>query len=143
MAVKTFKKLLFPFIFVWLIDISLFAIFDQHKLSTQLILQFVTLAVPYNETWFFRVIVGLYISSFLIFKCLKDNRYRIITLSIIILLYIIVMRHMEFGPWWYVTILNFPLGMLVANYYQKINQFSHPAFLFFVLLVMPFFIFLD
>lgn len=119
------KKLITPFIYVWVVYLLLFLLFDREKIKLELLSYFFTFAVPYAETWFFRVIVSLYILVYITFKFCKKN---VLSVGIIVLLcscyYLYVSKYSGLGRWWYNSIMCFPLGMIIAYFRTTISKIN-------------------
>lgn len=116
------KKLILPFIYVWVVYLISFILFDNERLKFSLLFDFFTFAVPNAETWFYREIVSLYFISFIIFGFIKGN-YKIPLIwgiSIGFCLYCSLFTHL--GRWWFNATLCFPLGMTTAWQIEKINK---------------------
>lgn len=116
------KKMIQPFLFLWVIYIIFFLIWDRDHLTSRLLFEFFTLCSPGRETWFFKVIVGTYLVTFFTFKYIRTSCWQIITLFILTTTYIVIMRRYSFGPWWYNSILNFPIGMIFAKYIDYVTK---------------------
>ena len=134
------RKLFLPFFYTWVIYLLFFIIFDRSQINLHLLSEFFTLSLPLGiDTWFFKVILGLYLLIILLFRIPISNALRITIISILVFTYYIVFRELSFGPWWYNTVLNFPLGMLFAwrkemvqnKYYSLLIILSTLAFSFF------------
>lgn len=119
---KKFKKLIQPFIYVWVVYLFSFILFDNERLKFSLFLDFFTFAVPNAETWFYREIVSLYFISFIIFGFIKGNLKipLIWGICIVFCLYCSLFTHL--GRWWFNATLCFPLGMTTAWQLEKINK---------------------
>ena len=109
------QKLLYPFLFVWCVYLLGFLLLDRQKFSWSLITDFLTLAVPYAETWFYREIVALYFLSFIIFHYFNKNLIRISSILFLCLFFYLICEHFtSLGRWWYNATLCFPVGMIFA-----------------------------
>ena len=109
------RKLFLPFFYTWIIYLLFFLLFDKSQINLHLLSEFITLSLPLGiDAWFFKVILGLYLLIILLFRIPISNGLRITIMSILVITYYIVFRELSFGPWWYNTVLNFPLGMLFA-----------------------------
>ena len=117
------KKLFIPFFYTWIIYLLLFFILDISKFNIHLIVDFITLSLPLGiDAWFFKVILALYIIIILLFKIPISHRSKVIIMSMIVCIYYITFKELSFGPWWYNTVLNFPLGMMFAWSKDKMNN---------------------
>lgn len=121
------KKLFLPFFFTWIVYLLYFLITNRTQFNQHLLVEFITLSLPNGiDAWFFKVIIGLYISIILLFKLPFTNTIRVIIMFVLFFAYYIIMRKLLFGPWWYNSVVCFPLGMLFAcskniiknNYYS-------------------------
>lgn len=117
------RKMLFVYIYAFTSFVLLALIFNNKLLSYQMLLDFFTLTMPFTVTWFFKVIIGLYVISFCVFKFLRDQKQKVYSILGLVLIYICVAR--KYLPsYWYDSVLNFPVGMLFAFYINKINKIS-------------------
>ncbi len=119
-------KLLSPYIALWLISLIAFVIFSRQSLSTDLLRHFFMLDIPPDvDAWFFKVIVALYIFSMLMFRLVKNPKWCVAIIGICtILWYLFACFGLRLGPWWFVSVLNFPLGMVVAINKNKMQNVS-------------------
>lgn len=85
--------------------------------------------------WYIKVLLITYVIFYLNFTYMK--RYNVILLWIISILYIIIMKKIQYPSFWYNSILCFPLGVLLAKHkktvidvLKKLNK----------LIIIPFFI---
>lgn len=123
-----FKRLFEPFLVYWVVELAVLAIFNRSELTTHVLNEIVTFSIhPDVENWFFKVIVVIYIVTIALFKFKMSNTLRLVALSTLSLLYLIVMRELGYGLWWFDTILCFPVGAFVAARYQWFA--SRPALL--------------
>lgn len=124
------KKLILPFLFLWVVYLICFAIWKPNNLNISLLHYFFTLRSPGRETWFYQVIIGTYFVTFLIFRYIRNDKFRLSILLGCCFIYSIIMRKYSTGPWWYNSIFNFPLGVICANYYKIIDKISDIFVLF-------------
>lgn len=118
---KHLKKLFKPFIFLWVFVLCCFFIYATEYLKISLFTEFFTLCSPGRDTWFFKAIIAAYIISFFSFKYIKSEKFRFLVIFSCVFAYIVVMSKLGYGRWWFNSILNFPVGMLVARWYDKID----------------------
>lgn len=77
------------------------------------LIDFLTLTIPGSTTWFFKVIIALYIIAYFIFKVNISNEFKVMIISVISLVYyVIAVKYLP--DFWYTSILCFPTGMIVA-----------------------------
>ena len=134
---RKIQKLLYPFLYVWSVYILGFLLFDRQKFSWSLITDFLTFAVPYAETWFFREIVALYFLSFFIFFFFKIDFYRISILLFLCLFFCFICKYFtSLGSWWYNSTLCFPLGMMLAWKWDDVKKM--PPYLVLIISVLLF-----
>ena len=120
--IKHMKKMFKPFIFLWVFYVVCFILYNPKMLEWNLLTELITLRSPGRDTWFFRVIVGAYITTFIIFRYIKSEKICLAVLGIVVSIYVIIMAKYSTGPWWYNSIFNFPIGMLCAYYYKYIDN---------------------
>ena len=116
------KKLILPFLFLWVVYLICFAVWKPYCLNLSLLCEFLTLRSPGRDTWFFQVIIGAYFVIYTIFRYIRNDKFRLPVLWGCCFIYIIIMRKYSAGPWWYNSILNFPMGVICAKYYKIIDS---------------------
>lgn len=115
-------KLLKPFLFGYLV----FMIYDLIVGNFDAIYYFkclFTLTMPTTLSWFYKVITVTYLVTFLVFRLLKTMRNRVITICTLCLIYFIIANIFLMSDW-YMSILNFPLGILFAINKDKLSKTS-------------------
>lgn len=120
--VSKMKMLLLPFVFMFLVYVLLLLILLPGKFISSykdLPFYFITLTVPYTETWFFKIIIFLYFLTFVVFNFLKNKMYRVILITFVCFCYFIVAHH-YLPAYWSTSILNYPLGMIAGLFYKKL-----------------------
>lgn len=124
------KKLLLPFIYIWvfLLLLKLFGIYTE----SMYLIDFVSLRTPNRSTWFFEVIVGVYILTFFICKCFKDFYIRGAILFLLTFIYIKVCMHYGMGPWWWNSILCYPMGFVTAKVLENRQEQQINIFFIFI-----------
>ena len=135
---KQLKKLIVPFLFLWLVYLICFVLWKPDYLRWNLLNDFFSLRSPGRETWFFNVIVGAYVVTFFIFKYINE-KIRLPILLICTLIYAIIMAKYSTGPWWYNSILNFSIGMIVAKHFTSIDKI--PDYIAILLSIIAYFVF--
>lgn len=142
--IRILRKLIVPFVFIWICYLLFFFFFDKDLLQIVLFADFFTFAVPYSETWFFREICALYIISLIIFVLFRNNKLRVFFIWIICFSFYFYCAHithfrpLHLGRHWWNAVLCFPIGMSMAwkiNLIEKINPYII-LFLFFLLLFL-------
>lgn len=133
------KKLFKPFIFLWIFVLCCFLVYAPESLKTSLFTEFLTLCSPGRDTWFFKVIIAAYIISFFSFKYIKSEKMRFLVIFACTFAYMAIMFKLGYGRWWFNSILNFPVGMLVARFYEKIDAI--PDFLVVIVGLLFYFLF--
>lgn len=116
------KKLILPFLFLWVVYLICFAIWKPSSLNLSLLHYFFTLRSPGRETWFYQVIIGTYFVTYFISRYINNDKFRLPILLGCCFLYVIIMRKYSTGPWWYNSILNFPMGVICAKYFKIIDR---------------------
>lgn len=119
------RRLFEPFVVYWIVEVIVLALFNRGDLSLHLLKEVATLSIhPDVENWFFKVIIGVYIITIALFKCKMKNALRLLSLCILSLVFLVVMKELDFGQWWYNTILCFPFGAFVAYKYDWFAKLS-------------------
>lgn len=111
------KKLFLPYIYIWIFFalLSLCGIYNE-PLNWH---DFISLRAPNRPTWFFVVIIAVYLVTFLTWKFIKKDSVRIIYILLFTSCYIVMARHFGLGKWWYNSILSYPIGLFVSRYVQN------------------------
>lgn len=117
-------KLFIPFLWLWAISLAVYILFDAKQLTPQLFTSFLSLDIPPdNEAWFYKVIIGLYTVSMLIFNTFRSPRTCVAVVTAVCVAYYCVANFiLNANLWWFITVLNFPFGMLVAISYDKLKN---------------------
>lgn len=77
---------------------------------------------PLPFSWFMYVIMYVYIAFYFSALFMKsDCKYTGVTFIIMLALYALVVKHIGFGSWWYLTIPAVPIGYYTAFYESKID----------------------
>lgn len=72
---------------------------------------------------FYKVIIGLYSLSIVIFKVFSNPRTCVLAVSSVCVAYYCLANYvLGMNPWWFITVLNFPSGMLTALFYDKLRH---------------------
>lgn len=116
---KRMSKLVIPFILSNIIFI-LIDLAQGNRFSIYEILIY-TLGIKLIDgvKWYVIAIIILYISFYISFKYLDKNK-AIINVFFMITMYIIACKLIGKGEWWYNTIYNFGVGIIVAQYYESL-----------------------
>jgi len=117
---KKMEKLIFPFVFIMFIVGPLCLLIKEDYTFDVFIKDFFTLTTPYTFAWFYKVIVGIYVVVFLIFRLNIDNYKKVGILSTIVFIYYVLAK-LYLPGYWSSSVLNFPLGMIVGLFWNKIN----------------------
>ncbi len=116
---KKVKRLFQPFFIYWFVELITLAVFNRSELTSHILTEIATFSIhPDIENWFFKVIVVVYIITLTLFKMQLRNTTRALIVTALSLAFLIVMRELGFGQWWYNTILCFPAGAIAAVNYE-------------------------
>lgn len=119
-----FIRLFIPYLWLWAVSLIIYILYDSSQLTPQLLTSFLSLDIPpANEAWFYKVIIGLYVLSIIIFKAFSNPRTCVLAVSSVCVAYYCLANYvLEMDPWWFITVLNFPSGMLTALFYDKLRH---------------------
>ncbi len=106
-------KLIKPFISCFILFIVAILIFKRKMFEIGLLSDIFTLTLPTSSTWFLKVIVGIYIGVYFVFKLKIQLTYKVLIVAILCLSYFVIAIH-TLPLFWYSSILCYPLGMLIA-----------------------------
>lgn len=113
------KRLFEPFLIYWIVEVITLALFNWNELNTHLLTEMATFSIhPDVENWFFKVILVVYLITLTLFNLQLRNATRAVIVTALSLVYLLVMRELGFGQWWYNTILCFPAGAVAAVKYE-------------------------
>lgn len=119
-----FIRLFIPYLWLWAVSLIIYMLYDSSQLTPQLLTSFLSLDIPpANEAWFYKVIIGLYALSIVIFKVFRNPRACVLAVSSVCVAYYCLANYvLEMDPWWFITVLNFPSGMLTALFYDRLRH---------------------
>lgn len=119
-----FIRLFIPYLWLWAVSLIIYMLYDSSLLTPRLLTSFLSLDIPpANEAWFYKVIIGLYVLSIIIFKAFSNPRTCVLAVASVCVAYYCLANYvLEMDPWWFITVLNFPSGMLTALFYDKLRH---------------------
>lgn len=119
-----FIRLFIPYLWLWAVSLIIYILYDSSQLTPRLLTSFLSLDIPpANEAWFYKVIIGLYALSIVIFKAFSNPRTCVLAVASVCVAYYCLANYvLEMDPWWFITVLNFPSGMLTALFYDKLRH---------------------
>lgn len=119
-----FIRLFIPYLWLWAVSLIIYMLYDSSQLTPRLITSFLSLDIPpANEAWFYKVIIGLYALSIVIFKVFRNPRTCVLAVASVCVAYYCLANYvLEMDPWWFITVLNFPSGMLTALFYDRLRH---------------------
>ena len=116
-------KMFIPYLWLWIISLVVYMLLDVRQMTPQLFMSFLSLDIPPdNEAWFYKVIIGLYALSMIVFTTFKSPRACVAAVTAVCVVYYCAADFiLGAGPWWFITVLNFPFGMIVAANYERLK----------------------
>lgn len=119
-----FIRLFIPYLWLWAVSLIIYILYDSSLLTPRLLTSFLSLDIPpANEAWFYKVIIGLYALSIVIFKVFSNPRACVLAVSSVCVAYYCLANYvLGMNPWWFITVLNFPSGMLTALFYDRLRH---------------------
>lgn len=119
-----FIRLFIPYLWLWAVSLIIYILYDSSQLTPRLLTSFLSLDIPpANEAWFYKVIIGLYALSIVIFKVFRNPRACVLAVSSVCVAYYCLANYvLEMDSWWFITVLNFPSGMLTALFYDRLRH---------------------
>lgn len=119
-----FIRLFIPYLWLWAVSLIIYILYDSSQLTPRLLTSFLSLDIPpANEAWFYKVIIGLYALSIVIFKVFRNPRACVLAVSSVCVAYYCLANYvLGMNPWWFITVLNFPSGMLTALFYDRLRH---------------------
>ena len=124
-----FIRLFIPYLWLWAVSLIIYMLYDSSLLTPRLLTSFLSLDIPpANEAWFYKVIIGLYVLSIVIFKAFSNPRTCVLAVASVCVAYYCLANYvLGMDPWWFITVLNFPSGMLTALFYDRLRHI-HPVY---------------
>lgn len=119
-----FIRLFIPYLWLWAVSLIIYILYDSSLLTPRLLTSFLSLDIPpANEAWFYKVIIGLYVLSIVIFKVFSNPRTCVLAVASVCVAYYCLANYvLGMNPWWFITVLNFPSGMLTALFYDRLRH---------------------
>ena len=119
-----FIRLFTPYLWLWAVSLIIYMLYDSSLLTPRLLTSFLSLDIPpANEAWFYKVIIGLYVLSIVIFKAFSNPRTCVLAVASVCVAYYCLANYvLGMDPWWFITVLNFPSGMLTALFYDRLRH---------------------
>lgn len=119
-----FIRLFIPYLWLWAVSLIIYILYDSSQLTPRLLTSFLSLDIPpANEAWFYKVIIGLYALSIVIFKVFSNPRTCVLAVASVCVAYYCLANYvLGMNPWWFITVLNFPSGMLTALFYDRLRH---------------------
>ena len=119
-----FIRLFIPYLWLWAVSLIIYILYDSSQLTPRLLTSFLSLDIPpANEAWFYKVIIGLYALSIVIFKAFRNPRTCVLAVASVCVAYYCLANYvLGMDPWWFITVLNFPSGMLTALFYDRLRH---------------------
>ena len=110
-------------LFVCIVTVAVFlSLLGKPMMLFQLFCDYITLTMPYTTTWYLKIQVLLYLMLFA--SSFLKEKFQIVTLIIMSVIYIIVMIQCGFDDYWWNTILCFPAGALFGHCSKITNTVS-------------------
>lgn len=116
--------ILYFYFIIWLFDVIWYQIIAVDKLNLmQILVSALTLTMVGYSNWFVKVIIFLYITT-VISRCIFKKKYNY-SVVLCILLYMIICRFLRVGMFWYNSVWLFSVGLILAQYEDKILPLMH------------------
>ncbi len=83
-----FIRLFIPYLWLWAVSLIIYMLYDSSLLTPRLLTSFLSLDIPpANEAWFYKVIIGLYALSIVIFKVFRNPRACVLAVTSVCVAY--------------------------------------------------------
>ena len=126
-VVDHIKKLLRPFIAIWLLNVVL-SILNHDGHIYDYLIELISLSFHYSDTlWFMKTIFCIYLLVFSVYAFIP-NAYRLHVIAALVIFYILTSIYFFKNGWfWYNSLAAFPVGMICfqKNIHKKTFQFKH------------------
>lgn len=121
--VKRLSKILGPFFTICFIYLIYRVVINKETIDINYFTKLFTAGttVIYNG-WFIDVIIMLYLLFYLSFRIAKNQMIAIVINFTLAIIYILLAIKLEYGFWWYNSIMPFILGLVWARYKEKIDR---------------------
>lgn len=121
---KRIVKLYIPYLIATFVYIVIRFLFGVRYTIKEVLMSLVGLYTIVNFSWYIFLQLALYLVFWLIYKKCNDNQKRIITLTVCILFIIGACAALHLPSYCYVSLLAFPLGVIISEYQQSIMKFT-------------------
>ena len=114
---RSLNKLLKPFPFLWIVSLPIIICMGGGNFHH--IKEFLSLGFPNLSGWFYREIVILYLMYFFVKKYIRYDMFAMFTI-------VLVFVSLTYGKWvyyWYNSTICFPIGIILACYYDLIVKY--------------------
>lgn len=133
--------ILFPFLCIFIIDYAIYSVINGFDFK-DCFLSFSSLNIAHKDTWFLKIIILYYIVTISLFNLRVASHVRSLLILGLTILYIIVATtFLNLTDKWYITIMNFPVGFLLAAYFDQVSKYmtqKHKTNILIVFLVILF-----
>ncbi|WP_368258863.1 acyltransferase family protein [Enterococcus gallinarum] len=130
--IKSIPRLYFPFVFITMLTGIISNLLTNSNFSILKIVSYaITLRTLNSGTplWYLVITIYFYIAFYIILKLFSSKKSVVIAFLFAALSYMVCMRFLGFGSWWYNTSLGFPLGVVFSMYDQELSRFAHKNYL--------------
>lgn len=129
--IKRYKRIVPLYIFATFVYWITYKLLDTHYSLKEIFhLTFIKGSPIVIHSWYIIVILVFYFFFYLLMKVFKRNYLAIIVSSFFLcFLWIEIRKVLNYGPWWSISILSIPIGMLWALYKEDIEKIVHRFYL--------------
>lgn len=118
--IKKFFKLYSPFLVIYILFLAI-SILNRNNISFKLIIfNLLTMSYPTQIMWYLKIQLLMYIIFYFIYKTKLEDYKKAIFILIFIFIYIFIAKIIKLELYWYNTAIFFPLGILLAEYKEKV-----------------------
>jgi len=100
---------------------------------TEIIRYCLSMSLIDSTLWFVVTIIIFYFFFYISFVKIRDIK-SILNVVVLISLYVVICRYLEYGSWTYISSFCFPLGLIIGYYEIYINSFLYERYLVMMLL---------
>lgn len=120
--IKRVLKLLFAFMVCYILDVLCIQLLVGGQVTTQVLLDFVTLKMPGTSTWYLKVQILLYVFIVLAFMAGKRREHTIALVGLFSVIYAFAAYFFGLPDFWWKTSLCFAAGIFFASNREKIKE---------------------
>lgn len=114
--IRKFSKIYIPYFVVYwvyyIFDVLLYP--SEVPSFTETVKDIFTISLPNMVTWFPKIILLCFLLHWVVKKLLRNAKLQFVAISVVLCGAVLVMWKLDFGGYWYNSVLCYPFGVIVA-----------------------------